>query len=108
MAKRFLIIFVFVILVTIFFSISNVTNNTANLGTSRLGMDIQTAFNFSQSDNFQQVTGLREFTFPDDHGPHPDYGVEWWYFTGNLSTEEKRHFGYQLTLFRVGLGQEEV
>lgn len=108
MAKRFLIIFVFLILVTIFFAISNVTNNTANLGTSRLGMDIQTAFNFSQSDNFQQVTGLREFTFPDDHGPHPDYGVEWWYFTGNLSTEEKRHFGYQLTLFRVGLGQEEV
>ena len=94
MAKRFLIIFVFFILGTIFFAISNVTNNTANLGTSRLGMDIQTAFNFSQSDNFQQVTGLREFTFPDDHGPHPDYGVEWWYFTGNLSTEEKRHFGY--------------
>ena len=71
-------------------------------------MDIQAALNFPQSSDFQQVIGHREFTFPDDHGSHPDYGVEWWYFTGNLSTDDKRHFGYQLTLFRVGLGQGEV
>ena len=108
MAKRLLILFIFFITVIVFFTISNSLNNTANLATSRLGMDIQAALNFPQSSDFQQVIGHREFTFPDDHGPHPDYGVEWWYFTGNLSTEDKRHFGYQLTLFRVGLGQGEV
>ena len=108
MAKRLLILFIFFISVIVFFTISNSLNNTANLATSRLGMDIQAALNFPQSSDFQQVIGRREFTFPDDHGPHPDYGVEWWHFTGNLSTEDKRHFGYQLTLFRVGLGQREV
>ena len=108
MAKRLLILFIFFITVIVFFTISNSLNNTANLATSRLGMDIQAALNFPQSSDFQQVIGHREFTFPDDHGPHPDYGVEWWYLTGNLSTEDKRHFGYQLTLFRVGLGQGEV
>ena len=108
MAKRLLILFIFFITVIVFFIISNSLNNTVNLATSRLGMDIQAALNFPQSSDFQQVIGHREFTFPDDHGPHPDYGVEWWYFTGNLSTEDKRHFGYQLTFFRVGLGQGQV
>ena len=108
MAKRLLILFIFLIIVIVFFTISNRLNNTANLATSRLGMDIQAALNFPQSPDFQQVIGHREFTFPDDHGPHPDYGVEWWYLTGNLSTEDKRHFGYQLTFFRVGLGQGQV
>lgn len=42
----------------------------------------------------------REFRFPDDHGPHPGYRTEWWYFTGNLEDEDGRRFGYQLTFFR--------
>ncbi|MGE0495399.1 MAG: lipocalin-like domain-containing protein [Vulcanimicrobiota bacterium] len=38
-------------------------------------------------------------SFPADHGPHPDYRTEWWYFTGNLQSQGSR-FGYQLTFFR--------
>ena len=34
---------------------------------------------------------------------HPEYATEWWYLTGNLQTESGRRFGYQFTLFRVGL-----
>ncbi|PTL82991.1 lipocalin-like domain-containing protein [Vitiosangium sp. GDMCC 1.1324] len=51
----------------------------------------------------------REFHFPEDHGPHPGFRNEWWYWTGNLSTAEGRDFGYQLTLFRSALapGEEE-
>jgi predicted secreted hydrolase len=41
--------------------------------------------------------------FPEDHGPHPDYQTEWWYYTGNLDTTDGRHFGYQLTFFRRAL-----
>ena len=26
----------------------------------------------------------RSFAFPADHGPHPDYRIEWWYVTANL------------------------
>ena len=49
---------------------------------------------------FDTVTGPRELVFPRDHGPHPDFRTEWWYYTGNLSTTDGRRFGYQLTFFR--------
>ncbi|MEW6503016.1 MAG: lipocalin-like domain-containing protein [Chloroflexota bacterium] len=40
------------------------------------------------------------FKFPKDHGAHDEFQTEWWYYTGNLSTESGRRFGYQLTFFR--------
>ena len=52
---------------------------------------------------FARATTPREFVFPLDHGPHPQYAIEWWYYTGNLDTAQGRHFGYQLTFFRIGL-----
>ena len=56
---------------------------------------------------FKSVTAPREFVFPDDHGAHPDYALEWWYFTGNLDSQNGRHFGYELTFFRIGLTSEQ-
>lgn len=50
----------------------------------------------------------RTLQFPDDHGPHPDFRNEWWYLTGNLEDETGRHFGYQLTLFRIALSPSPV
>ena len=41
--------------------------------------------------------------FPADHGPHEDYALEWWYLSGNVYTPDGRRFGYQFTLFRIGL-----
>lgn len=43
------------------------------------------------------------FVFPRDHGAHPDYQSEWWYYTGHVRTKAGRRFGYELTFFRVGL-----
>jgi predicted secreted hydrolase len=40
------------------------------------------------------------WSFPRDHGAHPEFQTEWWYYTGNLKTEDGRHFGYQFTIFR--------
>jgi predicted secreted hydrolase len=57
---------------------------------------------------FALVTEPREFAFPADHGPHPDYGIEWWYYTGNLATDSGRRFGYELTFFRVGLSADDT
>ncbi|MGD1984432.1 MAG: lipocalin-like domain-containing protein [Chromatiaceae bacterium] len=56
---------------------------------------------------FARAIEAREFIFPEDHGPHPDFATEWWYFTGNLFTREGQRFGYQLTLFRIGLAPGE-
>lgn len=49
---------------------------------------------------FQRAEGVRAFAFPRDHGPHPDFQTEWWYYTGNLRTQDGRQLGYQLTFFR--------
>jgi predicted secreted hydrolase len=40
---------------------------------------------------------------PADHASHPDYRLEWWYYTGNLDAGDGRRFGYQLTFFRIGV-----
>jgi len=52
---------------------------------------------------FVAADGSRPLTFPADFGAHPDFRTEWWYYTGNLQTSEGRHFGFELTIFRVGL-----
>jgi predicted secreted hydrolase len=43
------------------------------------------------------------YQFPRDHGAHPDFKTEWWYFTGNLRSADGREFGYELTWFREGV-----
>lgn len=58
---------------------------------------------FEAQQDWRRVLGPREWEFPRDHGAHPDYRTEWWYFTGNVFSESGEHFGYQLTFFRHGL-----
>lgn len=42
-------------------------------------------------------------TFPRDHGAHPEYQTEWWYYTGNLSDAQGNDYGFQFTVFRSAL-----
>ena len=56
---------------------------------------------------FARALAPRPLSFPQDHGPHPDFRTEWWYYTGNLQTPTGRHVGFQLTFFRVALSPEE-
>ena len=42
-------------------------------------------------------------SLPRDHVSHPEYRLEWWYYTGNLRAHDGRRFGYQLTFFRIGV-----
>ncbi|MGC3872132.1 lipocalin-like domain-containing protein [Halomonas sp. GXIMD04776] len=53
--------------------------------------------------DFRQARPGTELNFPADHGPHPDYRIEWWYLTANLIAEDGRHFGVQWTLFRQAM-----
>ena len=57
---------------------------------------------------FARAYEPRDFQFPQDHGAHPDFATEWWYLTGHLFDGNGRRFGYQLTLFRVGLRPGEA
>ncbi len=54
-------------------------------------------------EGFTYADGSRRLTFPADFGAHPDFRTEWWYYTGNLTTPNSRPFGFELTVFRVGL-----
>jgi len=49
-----------------------------------------------------------EYAFPGDHGSHPEYKTEWWYYTGHLRASDGRRFGFELTFFRVGVTQGET
>ena len=57
----------------------------------------------ADTSRFTRALAPRRFTFPADHGPHPEFRTEWWYITGNLVTPDARHFGFQLTFFRFAL-----
>jgi len=53
--------------------------------------------------DWRQAIGPWQWVFPRDHGSHPEFRTEWWYFTGNLTDPSKKRFGYQLTFFRQGV-----
>ncbi len=52
---------------------------------------------------FARATRPASIQLPEDHGGHPQYKTEWWYYTGNLTTESGRELGYQFTIFRTAL-----
>jgi predicted secreted hydrolase len=66
-----------------------------------------------QADGFAQARPGHHLAFPRDHGSHPEYRLEWWYLTANLSDQEGFQYGAQWTLFRLamtapGNGNESV
>ncbi|MBS0530714.1 MAG: iron ABC transporter permease [Proteobacteria bacterium] len=57
----------------------------------------------NDASGFAAVTPGRRFTFPADHGPHPDFRIEWWYLTANLRDAGGNAHGVQWTLFRQSM-----
>jgi predicted secreted hydrolase len=52
--------------------------------------------------DFAKVNKPWEWKFPRDHGKHPEYQTEWWYFTGNLQVENGRRFGhFEMRMWRT-------
>ncbi|MGR3615943.1 MAG: lipocalin-like domain-containing protein [Paracoccaceae bacterium] len=66
----------------------------AGLGTEATGFDIP-----------ERGT---ELVFPRDHGPHPEFRIEWWYLTANLQDQDGQEYGVQWTLFRSALAPNEA
>ncbi|MEJ2273684.1 MAG: lipocalin-like domain-containing protein [Woeseiaceae bacterium] len=59
--------------------------------------------NDDNNEGFARAVEVRQFSFPEDHGPHEAFRNEWWYITGNLDGDDGRRFGYELTIFRFSL-----
>jgi predicted secreted hydrolase len=68
----------------------------ATLSVTRILADADTA-------GFARADQPRDFDFPFDHGSHPEFRHEWWYFTGNLESDDGRWLAFQLTFFRNAL-----
>src|SRR3954454_7733038 len=66
-------------------------------------LSVASALRTSSDQGYAKALAPRDFNFPADHGPHPEFRTEWWYYTGNLATAEGRRFGFQLTFFRQAL-----
>jgi predicted secreted hydrolase len=52
------------------------------------------------AEGFAAVVPGKSFAFPADHGPHPEFRIEWWYVTANLRDASGAAYGAQWTLFR--------
>ncbi|MFP7571656.1 lipocalin-like domain-containing protein [Marivita sp. S2033] len=60
----------------------------------------------SEAEGFSVPQPNPGFEFPEDHGVHPDFRIEWWYLTANLQGDNGRSYGVQWTLFRSALAPE--
>ncbi|NVN88481.1 MAG: iron ABC transporter permease [Rhodopseudomonas sp.] len=56
-----------------------------------------------EAGGFAPVLPGRPLTFPTDHGPHPEFRIEWWYLTANLTDANGAAYGAQWTLFRQAM-----
>jgi predicted secreted hydrolase len=54
-------------------------------------------------EGFAPVVPHKPLVFPADHGPHPDFRIEWWYVTANLVDGAGVAHGAQWTLFRQAM-----
>ena len=75
-----------------------------NFKTSEITADVEELVDEAyRGDDFRKVYEVIPLEFPRDHGPHPDYRAEWWYYTGNLADTDGNRYGYQFTIFRRGI-----
>ncbi len=72
------------------------------------GVSLSKAMGDAADEDFSKAVEKRKFIFPDDHGSHPYFRTEWWYFTGNLISDDNKMFGYQFTIFRTALSREKA
>lgn len=72
----------------------------------KASLSVSGALSAPSDQGYARALEPRPFSFPADHGPHPEFRTEWWYYTGNLETAEGRRFGFQLTFFRSALAPE--
>ncbi len=66
-------------------------------------LSVAQALSGTDTAGFARAYVPRTFHWPADHGAHPEFRTEWWYFTGNLETDQGKHYGFQLTFFRNAL-----
>lgn len=92
-----------VIVVIVVFGFSLIDVGGGEVGGSAVVAPVE-----DDTSQYAQAIEARDWQFPRDHGAHPEFQTEWWYYTGNLATEDGRRFGYQFTVFRRAIAPQVV
>ncbi len=77
--------------------------SSRSAGTASVAQPADSETAVASSAGFRRAEGRRRWAFPRDHGQHPAYRLEWWYYTGIVRTAQGRPFGFQVTFFRQGI-----
>jgi len=67
------------------------------------GLRLNNILGNSDAEEYAHAEQVRDFVFPEDHGPHNRYRSEWWYLTAVLEDESGNEYGVHFTLFRQAL-----
>jgi predicted secreted hydrolase len=51
---------------------------------------------------YRQALPGYQYQFPRDHFGHPEFRTEWWYYTGNVRSDDGHRYGFELVFFRQG------
>ncbi|OED39653.1 hypothetical protein AB833_14760 [Chromatiales bacterium (ex Bugula neritina AB1)] len=83
--------------------------NTAdqNSGEESRAISLHTELGGS-AEGFKRACEPRQFSFPEDHGPHVGFRNEWWYITGNVTSEQSQVLGFHATFFRIANEADET
>jgi predicted secreted hydrolase len=84
---------------------NNTQENSAIFsGLSRYSIEQESLSNSAEANvpkkNWANVVSGYDISFPFDHASHPEFAVEWWYITANLTDTKNNPYALQWTLFR--------
>ncbi|MBT8400343.1 MAG: carotenoid 1,2-hydratase [Rhodothermia bacterium] len=106
MSRRTAISLVLLLLVAGLSAIFALINGNGDREPIRASISVAEALR-SDTTGFARANRPGRISFPDDHGPHPEFKTEWWYYTGNLDCADTGSpIGFQFTVFRNALVPE--
>ncbi len=95
-----LVFLTFFVVVSVLFSLKNKDGDDQSI---RASMSVAEALQ-GDTTGFARANRPGNINLPSDHGPHPDFKTEWWYYTGNLECADTGSpIGFQFTVFRTAL-----
>ncbi len=106
MSRRTAISLVLLLLVVAMSAVYTLSERKGNGEPIRASLSVAEALQ-SDTTGYARATRPGNISLPDDHGPHPEFKTEWWYYTGNLEcVDTGSPIGFQFTVFRTALAPE--
>jgi predicted secreted hydrolase len=73
---------------------------------NKLACFVAVVFSLHPAAQYRTALPGFHYEFPRDHFNHPEFQTEWWYYTGNLKSNDGHRFGFELTFFRQAASRD--